>query len=268
MSRVEDDLRVNTLEVLGSASIPGLASFNPATFGLSLTGKNLAVAHATITTTGSFQTVYTCPASKRALMLATIYGNNSGVTAAISPVIGVGGITITYTAFSITTTNLVLVLNETNFPIPILEAGDTYGINTNQQPIGVYVSFLEFDNTNNLKSVKKVGSWIVGDNMIYTVPGGKTAVAVFGPQVGQQSYLNFAYGNASGSTATMKTNLVPSGGSPSNANLLQHSTGVGTGGQQGLSSNAPILMAAGDFFSINTSLTTDPQLGFVTVMEI
>ncbi len=268
MSRVEDDLRVNTLEVLTSASIPGLSSFSPATFGLSLVNKTLITVHQTVTTTGSNQTIYTCPSNRRAMYLNVIYSNNSGVTASVNNVITVGGATVSYTAVSVATPGVSIQAG--NLVAPIFEAGDVFAINTTQQPMGVVASFIEFDATSNLKSGKKVGSWSIGDNTIYTVPGGKTAIVMVGTVLGINGYSGIAYANGSGATRTTKWNLVPSGGSPSNGNLLHTSTGTtnGVAGSGVNNGNSTFFMAAGDFLSINTDSALDTQIGFATVMEI
>ncbi len=264
MSRVEDDLRVNTLKVLGVGG-----TFSPATFGLSLVNPTLPVVHQTVTTTGSNQTIYTVPTGRRAFLMTCVLSNNSGVSTAINQVITTGGATITYAPLPASLANAaVTILNNSNNPIPVLEAGDTFAVNTTQQPIGVYISVLEFDTSSNLKSVKKTGSWIVGDNTIYTVPGGKTGVVLTGGLSGTSGYAGFGYVNVTGSTDTIKFNLVPNGGSVSTANLIKASLGVGAGGGNALNTGSVILMSAGDFFSINTTSAADTQLGYVTVMEI
>jgi hypothetical protein len=270
MSRVEDDLRVNTLKVLTSASIPGIGgTFSPTTFGLSLVNQTLPVVHQTVTATGSNQTIYTVPAARRAFVTTYFLSNNSGLSAAINTVITVGGATITFAPLPASLANgAVTVLGGSNNPLPVLEAGDTFAVNTTQQPIGVYLSVLEFDTTSNLKSIKKTSSWIIGDNTIYTVPIGKTAAVLTGGLSGTNGYAGFGYVNISGSTVTSKFNVVPSGGSPSVNNLIRGALGSATGGSSSLNPGSIITMAAGDFFSINVNSATDTQLGYVTVMEI
>jgi len=122
---------------------------------------------------------------------------------------------------------------------------------------------VEFDAGSTLKRAL-LTTFVSGDNTLYTVPSGKSAIPTniaitLGIFCGQISYINDS------GTRSVYVNLVKSGASVSSGNQFTTATSVSNA-----SSNyfrVCSTMSAGDFLSINTNANTAGQVAWVVVQE-
>ena len=257
----------------GGGNFGGLGMLSPAgTILPNLVYKNV---NARITSTSTVD-VYTCPANKRAIACEVTVFNNSGstITNGFYVAVKIGGVYYQTTASNATAGNNAVTSRSSQY---ILEAGEILAVNIAQQPCNVWVGVMEFDNTSNLKSAK-LTTFIAGDNTVYTVPVGKSAIVLpntFTPCSGTVG--TFFYGNLSIASRTIVFNLVPSGGSVGSTNVIATSASVGggvvpspngSGGTVFTPGITGLTMSAGDFFSVNSDSNAAGQFAYVTVVEI
>jgi hypothetical protein len=214
-----------------------------------------------ITATGD-QTVYTVPANRRAFWYTVGIFNNSGGTGSFKEFVQVSGTSYYFNAAASVGNNAGSFIAGST-PTYVAEAGEKFGFNSTVQPYNVCGGIFEFDNTSSLATAKLL-SLINGDNTIYTVTSGKTAV-LLGGQTGWGSGNSILYSNASGSSVTVHPNFVPSGGSPGTANQFGAATSIATGTIQ--VSGVQITLNSGDFVSLNASSATATQWAYVTRIE-
>ena len=220
----------------------------------------------TFSSTGN-NDIYTCPANKRAIITEmTAFNGHATNSSSMVAMLKIGGVYYPATP----STSILAQSTGTRSVTYVLEASETIAINMTQQPFNTVVSIMEFDNTSNLKSAKltTAGTLTSGDNTVYTVPNGKSALVLNNTLTmcsGTQG--TFTAGNNSGGNVTYKWNVVPSGGSVGTTNQMSASTTIstGAGSSQTLTSFS---MGAGDFISVNLSSGTADQIAFVTVVEM
>lgn len=210
--------------------------------------------------------LYTCPANKRAIITEmTVFNGHASTSATLVAMLKIGGVYYPASA----STSIIAQSTGSRSVTYVLEAGEILAVNMTQQPFNVVVSIMEFDNTSNIKSAKLTTSTLTsGDNTVYTVPNGKSALVLNNTLTmcsGTQG--TFTAGNNSGGSVTYKWNVVPSGGSVGTTNQMSASVAAssGTGTSQTLTG---FTMGAGDFISVNLSSGTADQIAFVTVVEI
>jgi hypothetical protein len=210
--------------------------------------------------------LYTCPANKRAIITEmTVFNGHATNSSTLVAMLKIGGV---YYPASASTSVLAQSTGSRSVTY-VLEAGEILAVNMSQQPFNVVVSIMEFDNTSNLKSAKLTTSTLTsGDNTVYTVPNGKSALVLNNTLTmcsGTQG--TFTAGNNSGGNITYKWNVVPSGGSVGTTNQMSASVTVSTGAASSQTLTG-FTMGAGDFISVNLSAGTSDQIAFVTVVEI
>lgn len=150
----------------------------------------------------------------------------------------------------------------------VLNYGDTIGINiTFNSGLNFWYNIMEFDSTTHLAS-SMILSLSNGNNTLYTVPVGSTAIIVGNPGnpagYGSQGFCGVF--NNSGSPSYYSTYLVPNGGSANNSNVLAYSSGpYGPGGFY--AAFVPT-MNGGDFLVVNTNNPNSNQLAWVTYYEL
>lgn len=208
--------------------------------------------------------LYTAPSNRRAYINAVGGYNNTGSGINYYTYWTIGG--TKYQIFTIlSATANTQTQNATGQPI-ILEPGETIGMNTAATGMNLWCRVVEYDSTTPVYAVKKSGSWINGDNTIYTVPAATTAMLMDGTGAMNQNTTALNYFNGSGSSTNTYWNYVASGGSPGGTNKVMATTATASPGHTNLT--LAITMAAGDFVSINTNSVTDPQLAWVLVTEL
>lgn len=218
-----------------------------------------------VTATGNTD-LYTCPVGKRAIACEiTVFNNSGGGITTFFTTVKIGGVYYQTTSAGSIAGNNLQGSKSSHY---ILEAGETIAVNVTSQPCNAWGGVFEFDNTSNLKS-SKLTTFAIGDNTVYTVPGGKSAYVfpnTFLPCSGTAG--TFSYGNLSGGNRAITFNLVPSGGTPGATNAIAINAAVASPNTSFNPTITGLSMAAGDFFSVNTDAATAAQFAFVTVVEI
>lgn len=239
---------------------PGTNSGPTVPGGIPMTGVSYPAAYNMNVSTGDTN-IYTVPSGKRALVVAAMLMNNSGVGNIVwFPEVKISG-TYFRLANNITTAN-ASESNASNIGY-IAEAGEIVAVNTATNNAGaVAFQIVEFDNTNAVFAAKTT-SLSAGDNTVYTVTAGKTAT-IFGVQLQVGSVGALIYQNSSGAPRTIIWKFTPSGGSATQiaasasvGNNAKNSAGTFTGGA-----------SAGDSIVLNTDAATATQWAWVNVMEI
>lgn len=235
--------------------------------GLNLPNVSLPLGIYSTTTSGDFD-LYTVPAGRRCLvyslqMSMTAFANNANVTAEIKS----GGVYYNMGApqsiVSGSTALFAILYNAI-----ILEAGESLSVNVSAANTFTYaLGAIEFDNTSAFKGVRSL-NMASGDNLLYTVPVGKTACMI-DPTCGigngniiitQQNTVTFTY----------YVSIVPNGQVISATyKCLANSTIAGSLSPVGsilLVSQPYATLSAGDKIYINS--TSAAANAFISVLEI
>lgn len=243
---------------------------NPINYGYILPGCKFV--GATLANVGSGDVdLYTCPAGKRAYVVQILLLNNDGVnTLTYFPEIKVSG-----TYYRINTTGTV---NPSTYAKPInslnynlcLEAGESFSMNINQSSQTIWLAVIEFDNIASL-STHKLLTLASGDNTIYTVPAGKTAILLNGNAMqtaGSSALSLISYYNTSGSARSIKFYIVKSGDSTGSTNQSYQNASVSNNNTLLAIFQGCATLAAGDFVVINTDSNAAGQVAWANVLEI
>lgn len=181
---------------VGGGSVPvagALSLFTP-----SLPNTKLINVTATVTSTAN-QTLYTCPAKRRAMVFGqsgswTFSNRHASLSSALTTYFSVSTWTnndgnppaIAWFTGSSTAHNVI-----TSQPaaasgrgMRILEAGDKLYCSASQQPYSVWTTVVEFDNTANVKSINSAdistaGGGVSTNQLIYTSPSSGNGSLVF-----------------------------------------------------------------------------------------
>jgi hypothetical protein len=257
----------NSIQYNTGSTFGGEGCLSPAGTLLPNASFKSSIVHST--STGNTD-IYTCPANKRAIITEiTVFNGHASTSSTLVPMLKIGSTYYPMTP-SATVTNQLTGSRSVTY---ILEAGETIAVNMTQQPFNVVATIMEFDNTSNLKSAKITTPTLTsGDNTIYTVPNGKSALVLNNTlTMCSGTSGTFGYGNASGGNITVKFNVVASGGSPSTSNLMSPNNGTTNVIATGLGyapTATSFSMGAGDFISVNLSGGGSDQIAFVTVVEM
>lgn len=214
---------------------------------------------AIVTNASGTTDMYTCPAGKKAFVTVT-YGVNGSTSGPFQ--IKVGG---TYYAMSLS--GIRGASNIDYYPI-VINAGESFSFTATGSPstgTNIWARVMEMDISTPLYTGRLL-SLSAGNNTVFTVSTGKTAIIldVFGGTA--ISFTAGGYFNTSGSNRSIKYYIVPNGGSPGTSNQYFQNTAVATGGKA--SGPFPISMNSGDSFVINTDANTATQWVWVTYYEI
>jgi hypothetical protein len=146
----------------------------------------------------------------------------------------------------------------------IFQAGETLAVNCDTDSAANFAGcvLVEFDLAGGALSSPRLSGLQAGDNTLYTVSPGKSAVGV-GPDL-VQTLASLSIANTTGGNVTYIVNFVRSGQSPGVANQAFKST-VATGNVS--FTNLVFSLGAGDFISINASNGLSGQFAWVTVLE-
>lgn len=206
--------------------------------------------------------LYTVPAGKRAYINELGGYNRAGTTTAVFIQIKVSGTYYRASNAQNYSTNQFIGLMDLNqgFPI-ILEAGESLAVNTAQAGMNLWLRITEFDNNCGMKSPKLL-ALASGDNILYTVPAGKTAYLLANTNWNMATTCIFGY-NSSGSSANINLNLVPNGGSSAIGNQVIAQVAVSAAS----SISAPTSLSAGDSIVINSSAARSPFVYWTNIME-
>jgi hypothetical protein len=208
--------------------------------------------------------IYTVPTGKRAAVLAMGGYNNSAGNILAYPEVKISGAYYRLASSIAPTTGTASFQRNIGY---IAEAGEIIAVNTaTNNGLNVTFRIIEFDNTCALYT-SKLTSLSNGNNTVYTVPGGVTALVLdqtLGFNGNSQGAL--VHWNASGAARTTKWNFVTSGGSVAATNQITNANSDNNNGI--FAASVLFTMSAGDFININVDAGTATQMAWVTVMEI
>jgi len=209
--------------------------------------------------------IYTVPAGYRAIFLGATFFNNSGSSVNVYPAVQIAGTVYQLAAASAAGNNAQKVIQTTT--AYIAEAGESLVINFSTNTTGnLILPVVLISNTSTLKT-KKLTSFSVGNNALYTVPSGSSAVFVgIGDLIVPGPNGQFAYFNASGGSVTLIIYQVPSGATAGTTNQILPSTSVGNNAAQNSTSPA-MCLNSGDSIVVNVSAATAGQFAWATVLE-
>lgn len=229
-------------------------------FLASATPKNLFVGNA-----GSGNVdLYTVPSGKRLYVSNLIVFNTAGTATTTRSQVKISG-----SYYRLSSSQSVTAGTSNTSMIAtfyVLEAGEILSLNTSQAGLNVWVRAIEFDNTSPLKSVK-ISSTSSGNNIIYTVPAGKSAfIQNTIPTVSLSSPGVIMASNESAGSVVWIAYLVPSGGSQGSTN--QCTASITTATTILANASIPGVINAGDSVVINVSSGAGAsELFWVTVSE-
>lgn len=243
------------ISLSGSAEvfITGLAEdfqdmFKMAVFGVMLPSMAFKRGVVAALATGDTD-LYTCPTGKRALIVAA---RLSGIPAAGS-VTGFLEIKVSGTYYRTTSNNTVTTAQNFNFSNVgiVLEAAEILAINcATSTGATVFFDIIEFDNTAPLFTKKVLGP-AAGDQTVYTVPAGKSAIItqIGGPPFSSAGVATFVADG--GGNRVWKAHIVASAGSPTTANQAVPSTTTNLSTVSNI--NVSGGMTAADFINLNST---------------
>lgn len=212
--------------------------------------------------------LYTVPAGRSALILSGIVFNSGGASVSYSLQIKVGA---TYYRICTPDVRGTQVASTCQPCTAMMVAGEVLAaVVTANVGLNLSMTVIEFDELSPVKRGILTGI-ITGDNTLYTCPVGKTATIL---GLNGQATVPFNYvGNtglivsAGGTSLTIRTNIVPSGGTPSAANQVSQPNIVSLNIR---TQTGPTLMgslAAGDFINVNSNATDAAAFLQVLMLE-
>ena len=212
--------------------------------------------------------IYTVPTGKVAIIPGGARVTNIGVSAiTFYPEIKISGVyyklalagasAAPSSNASVETTNSTIVLN----------AGETWALHTDNNGANIFLPVIEFDASAPIMRASLL-SLSSGNNTLYTVPGGKSAIfpptslSSFGTSGGRT-----VYGNFSGVSRTVQIYVVPNGQSVTTSTSISGGTANTVSDGAYLASNTPQSLSAGDSIVVNTDAATATQFIWVNVIE-
>jgi hypothetical protein len=151
----------------------------------------------------------------------------------------------------------------------LLDAGETFAVNSNAVGLTIWSNIIEFDNTAKLKRAD-LRTWATGENTLFTAPANKTVsfglpgLTIANLPATQQTAI--CYVNGSGSSRTLSAiHIVPSGGSTNVNNQFAGSNTIGNGNAFGKFFYGNL--NAGDSVVLVTDANTAGQFAWVNYWE-
>lgn len=251
----------------GSQGIQGLGITDTTTFAgkLKLTGVSYPRVWGSNLPIGD-NDLYTVPVGKKLLVFSNYRIYNQGIgTLTTYPEIKSGG---NYYRIN---NNISVLVNGTSLQQPnsspiILNAGESWALNVaTNNGLNGFFSAIQFD-ASNLLSSSKILALVNGNNTIYTVPVGKTAMILDG----STNLLNYNGStqviNTSGGAISYTYYIVPNGGSPDATNQATNAISISNNVNQG--NNISSSLNAGDSVVVNSPSAAAGQWAYVTYFEI
>lgn len=204
--------------------------------------------------------IYTCPAGKKALITQVM---------GISSPIMTGGLQLKISGnyYNFTAPNTIWGNVSTNSFGIVINPGEGLSFTVNSNPGGnLWARIMEMDISTPIYTARLL-SLAAGDNTIFTVGAGKTAITL--DTLGG-AYVNGSggiYKNFSGASRSIKVYHVPNGGSSGTANQYFQNTAVANSSGVVVPS-VPSSMNSGDSIVINTDASTATQWVYMTYYEI
>ena len=247
------------LELSRSLMIPGCVPLRNVRFP-SMFGSNLA--------TGN-NDLYTVPTGRTAIIsLGRVYNQSAGNIGWYWQ-LSSGG---TYYRLNSTTTTATLAANAVKPVFIVLAAGESISINTvTNNGLNAWGTVVEVPASTPIVrgSVLAPAS---GNNTVYTVPTGKTAMGLtpFSTAVANAADVLPVVYNSNGTAGSLNVivHTVPSGGTPGATNLARPSTAVAANAVEQVPLVTPS-MNTGDFLNVNWSgADAAPGISWVNIVEI
>lgn len=204
--------------------------------------------------------LYTVPANRAAILSQIITTfNSAGTSTVLFYQIKVGG---TYYRIASDTNLATLSLSLVTAGPMVLNAGESISVNTSQAGINASIKLLEMNPITLLKTIR-ILSLSNGDNVLYTVPTGKSSnVLPTSMSAIDGNTASIQYVNDSGGSRNLTGNGTPNGGS-----LTQfHAVTIADNTRQAVI--CPNCLGAGDSITVNTNSGTATQTAWVNVIEI
>lgn len=233
-----------------------------------------AYINTTANMTATTLNMYTVPSGMRALWTSlSAYCDGTPTTDAFDAAISVAGTSYRFNQTKTLAANAFV--NSFNATQPagfnyVAEAGEILQVTRTTAGAGIGATFrgawVTFDAASGvLKTVKKTGSWASGDNTIYTVPAGYTAMLLAtGSPISHEAFIG--YSNSSGASRNVVHFVVPSGQASATKYRVRTTTTI-TDGSTSTQRLFGLVMNAGDRIIINTTSVADTQFAWATVLE-
>lgn len=201
--------------------------------------------------------IYTCPVGKRAIVNMITLSNTAGTTTTYFMQLKVSS--VYYRISSSATLTAGTSTNLQSYSL-ILEAGESLSINTSQAGLNVFPTIIEFPNTAKSRTIKNL-SIVSGDNTIYTVPSGKTAILLSATTI-RAGTGAIQYVNTSASTATYSMHISSSTSSASTNRFASSSLTTLLAGTQSIGTMIP------STYSIVLNTNQTGGIAYVSVIEV
>lgn len=228
--------------------------------GVTLTGTKYVHVFNTNLSTGH-NDIYTVPAGRKALFQLANVSNMNPATGSVGVYLELKVSGSYYRIRNTTTVTTTTPATQFTATPIVLLAGESLSINcATNAGLNTWAQIIEFDAACPLTIAKKLAP-STGDNTVYTVPAGK--MALIGLSLAAAAA---AFGNDSGGARTVKTNVVPSGGTVSTTNQQQATSSVANAGVGGLILGGSL--SAGDFININVDTGDATCIFWVPIIEI
>jgi hypothetical protein len=155
--------------------------------------------------------IYTVPSGKMFVLTGMLVVNSSGSSMSVILTNRVGATTHRmYNVSNALPSGTTVVSSQ--FAMGF-QAGDIVGMNTSVAGLYVRLRGVLFDSaTSNIRLARRLTSWTNGDNVIYTVPAGRSAISInLLPFMQDATLARGIFHNWSGATVTARVSVVPSG---------------------------------------------------------
>ena len=207
--------------------------------------------------------LYTVPAGKKALFFGHSSFNASAGNISYYFQIKVSSVYYRITSVVTLATGVRTTLSGTT--VIVLNAGESLSINTaTTNGLNVLTRVVEFDATLNGIKTSRVLALSTGDNTIYTVPAGKTAILLGG--LDMISSAQILVMNDSGGNRTYNAYVVPSGGAAGTSNKVEAANTVAD--NVFTTFTCFTTLNTGDFIVVNTDDGAATQTAWVNYAEI
>lgn len=204
---------------------------------------------------------YTCPAGKRAAVYCVCYYNSTAGTLTSDLAIKVSG---NYYKI-INTTSITTLANAIGRCAIILEPGESLSASINGTGVNAFAKIIEFDNNVSIFTKKLLGTAVAsGDNTLYTVPAGKSAL-LLDQNLSVSLSQNNAFFCCTATGTTFLSYAVPNGGSKGTGNQTNPSTFTSTNTLVNFNSNPTL--NSGDFMVFNSS-SVSPHASFILYTNV
>lgn len=210
--------------------------------------------------------VYTVPAGRKAIVINFGFTNTSGGNVGVYPQLGISATYYKVGPTQTISTSTYFSGNFQQIPEMVLLAGDVLSFNcATTAGLVIWATVVEFSASSPVTTYRNM-ALANGDNTLYTVPAGISAMVMRALAIGEWGGAGFwYYMNSSASPATLNWYNIPSGQSKGNATITTVASVVtaGTTARQAIAS----VLAPGDVILVNTNLNLGGQIAWINVAE-